>query len=226
MILRPKRFPILTKLDLQLSSIKCLQPSPSIEAVQFNYPDCNMSPLPRRAIISVTSATAPLHEGHPTGLFISEALHPFNVFKAAGIETDLVSEKGTYGVDWLSEQPSFLPPDDKKQWEDLNGEFRQKLDNMITPAKVDASNVRYENPVDQLNALKYPKTHLLVIEIPLVLIQPFYSMASFSPLPATPRSSTTLPRPVCRTSPKPSGLMAVSSLQYAMVGSVAELKQE
>ncbi|MCJ1328814.1 hypothetical protein MMC10_005491 [Thelotrema lepadinum] len=99
-----------------------------------------MSPLPRRAIISVTSATAPLHEGHPTGLFISEALHPFNVFKAAGIETDLVSEKGTYGVDWLSEQPSFLPPDDKKQWEDLNGEFRQKLDNMITPAKVDASN--------------------------------------------------------------------------------------
>src|ERR1700761_1549864 len=101
-----------------------------------------MSSLPRRAIISVTSASAPLHEGHPTGLFISEAMHPYNVFKAAGFEVDFVSEKGTYVADWLSEQPSFLPPDDKKQWEDVNGEFRQKLDHMYTPDKVDASKVR------------------------------------------------------------------------------------
>jgi len=87
-------------------------------------------PHPRRAIISITSATAPLHDGHPTGLFISEALHPFQVFTEAGFEVDLVSEKGTYVPDWLSEQPSFLDGDDKKQWLDESGEFRQKLDNM------------------------------------------------------------------------------------------------
>lgn len=87
-------------------------------------------PLPRRAIISITSATAPLHEGHATGLFISEALHPYNVFKSAGFEVDLVSEKGTYVADWLSLQPDFLSGEDKAQYEDLNGEFRKKLDNM------------------------------------------------------------------------------------------------
>lgn len=94
---------------------------------------------PRRAIISVTSAHAPLHHGNETGLFISEALHPFNVFKNAGFEVDLVSTTGTYVPDWLSLQPDFLPENDRKQWEDINGEFRKKLDNMMKPEGVDAS---------------------------------------------------------------------------------------
>ncbi|KIX10388.1 uncharacterized protein Z518_01470 [Rhinocladiella mackenziei CBS 650.93] len=94
-------------------------------------------PLPRRAVIAITSATAPLHEGNPTGLFISEALHPFNVFTAAGFEVDLVSEKGTYVPDWLSLQPSFLHGDDKKVWEDENSDFRRKQDNMAPVGSVD-----------------------------------------------------------------------------------------
>jgi putative intracellular protease/amidase len=44
--------------------------------------------LPRRAITTVTPATAPLHEGNPTGMFVSEALHPFQVFRKAGFEVD------------------------------------------------------------------------------------------------------------------------------------------
>ncbi|KIX93220.1 uncharacterized protein Z520_11075 [Fonsecaea multimorphosa CBS 102226] len=87
-------------------------------------------PLPRRAVIAVTSATAPLHNGQPTGMFISEALHPFQVFKQHGFEVDLVSEKGTYVPDWLSLQESFLSGEVKKEWEDVNSEFRQKLDHM------------------------------------------------------------------------------------------------
>lgn len=87
-------------------------------------------PPPRRAIIAITSATAPLHDGNPTGLFISEALHPFQVLKAAGFEVDLVSEKGTYTSDWLSLQEAFLSGGDKKMWEDQGGEFRRKLDAM------------------------------------------------------------------------------------------------
>jgi putative intracellular protease/amidase len=98
-------------------------------------------PLPRRAIISITSATAPLHEGNPTGLFISEALHPFQVFKAAGFEVDLVSEKGTYVADWLSLQPSFLDDENRKQYEDKSGEFRQKLDNMPNVNDIDGKKV-------------------------------------------------------------------------------------
>ena len=99
-----------------------------------------MSP-PRRAVIAVTSATAPLHNGNPTGLFISEALHPFQVLKEAGFEVDLVSEKGTYVPDWLSQQQDFLQGDDKKQWEDVNGEFRKKLDNMPDVHSLDGKKV-------------------------------------------------------------------------------------
>lgn len=101
-----------------------------------------MPSLPRRAVIAITSATAPLHNGEPTGLFISEALHPYNVFKAAGFEVDLVSEKGTYVADWLSLQESFLNGEDKKQWEDVNGEFRKKVDNMPDVKSVNGKNVR------------------------------------------------------------------------------------
>ena len=100
---------------------------------------------PRRAIIAVTSAHASLFDGtHTTGLFIGEALHPFNVFKNADFEVDFVSVTGKYTPDWLSEQPDFLPPDNKAQWEDLKGEFRDKLDHHLhTPDQVDASKVSF-----------------------------------------------------------------------------------
>lgn len=95
---------------------------------------------PRKAIISITSAQATLFNGkETTGLFIGEALHPFNVFTAAGFEVDLVSETGTYIADWLSQQPDFLNGDDLKTWNDQTSAFRKKLDNMPKAADVDAS---------------------------------------------------------------------------------------
>jgi hypothetical protein len=61
-----------------------------------------MSP-PRRALISITSASATLFYGkETTGLFISEALHPYKVLRAAGLEVNLALETGTYTPDWLS----------------------------------------------------------------------------------------------------------------------------
>jgi putative intracellular protease/amidase len=50
-----------------------------------------------KALIAVTSIYIPLYpDGKKTGLFITEALHLFKVFKNAGFEVDLVSETGTY----------------------------------------------------------------------------------------------------------------------------------
>lgn len=95
---------------------------------------------PRRAIISVTSAQAKLFQGtETTGLFISEALHPFKVLTEAGFEVDLTSETGKYTPDWLSQQPDFLNGDDLKIWNDVNSDFRKKLDNMPKAAEVDGS---------------------------------------------------------------------------------------
>lgn len=100
-----------------------------------------MSP-PRRALIAITSAHAPLYpEGKETGLFITEALHPFNVFRAAGFEVDLVSETGSYQPDWLSTTKDWLPEDDKKVWEDHGSEFRSKLDKLLKPSDIKADQV-------------------------------------------------------------------------------------
>ena len=100
-----------------------------------------VSNLPRCALIAVTSAEAPLHEGHPTGMFIGEVLHPFNVFRKAGFEVDLASETGKYSVDWLSEQPAFLSGSAVSQWNDLRSEFREKLDHMPKAEELDSSKV-------------------------------------------------------------------------------------
>lgn len=97
---------------------------------------------PKKALIAVTSAHAPLYpEGKETGLFITEALHPFNVFKKAGFEVDLVSETGSYEPDWLSQQKDWLPDEDRKVWEDHSSEFRSKLDKLYKPNDLDAKNV-------------------------------------------------------------------------------------
>jgi len=98
-----------------------------------------MSP-PRCAIITVTSAHAPLFEGtHTTGAFVSEVLHPYKVLTAAGFDVDITSEKGTYTPDWLSLTPDFLNGSDLATWEDTNSEFRKKLDNHPKASEIDAS---------------------------------------------------------------------------------------
>ena len=98
--------------------------------------------LPRKALIAVTSAHALLcldrketgnrdaaHHGASrltafTGMFVTEALHPFNIFREAGFEVVLVSETGTYQAVWLSQQKDELPGEDPKVWEDPSSEFR------------------------------------------------------------------------------------------------------
>lgn len=94
----------------------------------------------RRALISITSASAALFNGkETTGLFISEALHPYKVLVAAGFEVDLSSETGSYTPDWLSQQPDFLNGEDLEIWNDTNSDFRKKLDNMTKAADLDGS---------------------------------------------------------------------------------------
>ena len=74
-------------------------------------------------------------------MFVTEALHPFNVFRKAGFEVDLVSETGTYQADWLSQQKDWLPEEDRKVWEDPSSEFRKKLDAHMKPSDIKAADV-------------------------------------------------------------------------------------
>ncbi|BCR91430.1 uncharacterized protein ACHE_70273A [Aspergillus chevalieri] len=95
----------------------------------------------QKALIAITSAHAPLYpDGKETGLFITEALHPFEVFRKAGFEVDLVSETGSYQPDWLSQQKDWLSDQDRAVHEDHNSEFRSKLDKLLKPNDVNPAN--------------------------------------------------------------------------------------
>ena len=95
---------------------------------------------------------APLYlDGKETGLFITEALHPFDVFKNAGFEIDFVSETGSYQADWLSEQKEWLKDEERQVWEDHSSEFRSKLDELLKPEDVNWVDVCYSSIYVQLN---------------------------------------------------------------------------
>lgn len=110
----------MSKLSSTTASIKSHLPSSKHEK--------STTQLPRRALIAITSAEAELHNSNLTGVFIGEALHPYNVLKAAGFEVDIASEKGTWTEDWLSLQEGFLSTEERKQYDDKNSAFRREMD--------------------------------------------------------------------------------------------------
>src|SRR5262245_37850305 len=70
--------------------------------------------LPRKALISISSFSGAIYPGGlKTGLFYTEALHPFEVLTDAGFEVDLASETGTSGIDEVSLMLQFLSGSDK-----------------------------------------------------------------------------------------------------------------
>jgi D-lactate dehydratase len=77
--------------------------------------------LARKAIIVISSFHGAIYpDGHKTGLFFVEALHPFEVLTTAGFEVDLASETGTFGYDFNSLQPPFLSGSDKAVYNNPN----------------------------------------------------------------------------------------------------------
>ena len=74
----------------------------------------------------------------------SEALHPFNVFREAGFEVDVTSEKGTFGYDEHSISDDALDPESKDAWNDSSHPLRNQLKNqLLVASEVDPSKVSY-----------------------------------------------------------------------------------
>ena len=91
--------------------------------------------LPRKALISISSYYGVMYpDGTRTGLFFTEALHPFEVLTQAGFEVDLATETGTYGLDDLSLTDRFLAGDDKAVFEDPKHPFNVKLNSQLKKA--------------------------------------------------------------------------------------------
>ncbi|KAJ2819244.1 plasma membrane heat shock protein [Coemansia sp. 'formosensis'] len=120
--------------------------------------------VPKRALLAITSYFGPFYpNGDPTGLFYTEALHPYNVLTAAGFQVDLASETGTYGIDLHSIDKMFMSQEDTDTYNNQASEFSVKL-----KAIHKASNL---NPADyglffasagHATLFDYPTAHALI----------------------------------------------------------------
>jgi putative intracellular protease/amidase len=91
--------------------------------------------LPRKALISISSFNGAIYpDGHKTGLFFTEALHPFEVLTQAGFEVDIASETGTYGLDEISLTDPFLAGSDKAVFNNPKHLFNVKLNQHLHKA--------------------------------------------------------------------------------------------
>jgi len=91
--------------------------------------------LQRKALIAISSYNGVIYpDGTKTGLFFTEALHPFEVLTQAGFDVDLATETGTYGLDDLSLTSQFLAGDDKAVFENPKHPFNVKLNAQLKKA--------------------------------------------------------------------------------------------
>ncbi|KAI8638864.1 class I glutamine amidotransferase-like protein [Parasitella parasitica] len=94
-----------------------------------------MTELPRKALIAITSYNEPFYaDGAKTGLFYTEALHPYEALVEKGFQVDLASETGTYGMDEHSTEKQFLTDEDEKVYRDPNHPFNVLLNKNLREA--------------------------------------------------------------------------------------------
>ena len=91
--------------------------------------------LPRKALISISSFNGAIYPGgHKTGLFFTEALHPFEVLTEAGFGVDLASETGSFGLDEVSLTDPFLSGSDKAILQNPEHPFNVELNSQLKKA--------------------------------------------------------------------------------------------
>src|SRR5580700_4152375 len=91
--------------------------------------------LPRKALIAISSFDGPIYPaGRKTGLFYTEALHPFEVLTQAGFEVDLASETGKFGLDEVSLSDPFLSGSDKAIFRNPKHPFNIHLNSQLRKA--------------------------------------------------------------------------------------------
>lgn len=91
-----------------------------------------------KVLLAFTSYNGPFYDdGAKTGLFITEALHPFEYFRSQGIDVDIVSETGTFGYDEHSLSPDFLQGDDLAIYNNAHSEFNLAVKKIKKASDVD-----------------------------------------------------------------------------------------
>lgn len=93
-----------------------------------------------KALIALSSYNGDFYpDGVKTGVFATEALHPFETFKAKDIDVDFVSETGTWGYDQHSLSDAFVNSNDRAILEQEKSEFNVAMKNVKKPSEVDGN---------------------------------------------------------------------------------------
>lgn len=93
----------------------------------------NSKTMKKKILFVVTSHGEKGTTGEPTGYYLGEVSHPWEVLHEAGYEIDFVSPKGgTPPVDGLN----LEDPVNKKFWEDQH--YKSKIDHTFLPAQVNS----------------------------------------------------------------------------------------
>jgi putative intracellular protease/amidase len=105
--------------------------------MSFSQPAAAQSQHPKKmkkVLFVLTSHNQKGDTGLPTGYYLSEVSHPWEVLTKAGYEIDFVSPKGGQApVDGLN----LSDPANKAFWE--NETYRRKVDNTLKPSEVNPS---------------------------------------------------------------------------------------
>ncbi|SCU82033.1 LAMI_0B08680g1_1 [Lachancea mirantina] len=93
--------------------------------------------MAKKALIALTSYNEVFYrDGAKTGVFVVEAMHPYDAFTGKGIEVDFVSETGTFGYDEHS--LNSLNGEDLKAFEDKSSSFSKGIHAVKKPGEVKA----------------------------------------------------------------------------------------
>ncbi|CAI5758594.1 unnamed protein product [Candida verbasci] len=94
----------------------------------------------QKVLLAVTSYYGPFYDdGAKTGLFATEAIEPFEIFRKQGFEVTIASETGKFGYDEHSLSQDFLAGEARKIYEDKNSEFNKAINNIKKASDLDAS---------------------------------------------------------------------------------------
>ncbi|CAI4953996.1 CGH_3_HP_G0000460.mRNA.1.CDS.1 [Saccharomyces cerevisiae] len=94
---------------------------------------------PKKVLLALTSYNDVFYsDGAKTGVFVVEALHPFNTFRKEGFEVDFVSETGKFGWDEHSLAKDFLNGQDETDFKNKDSDFNKTLAKIKTPKEVNA----------------------------------------------------------------------------------------
>ena len=94
----------------------------------------------KKALIAVTSYHGDFYpDGKKTGIFVVEALHPFEVFIANGYQVDIVSETGNYGWDEHSLVEPYLIGKDLQIFKDKSSAFQKAMTNIKSPDQINSA---------------------------------------------------------------------------------------